>query len=125
MATSMYVQASVCDYMRTAYDTHLPLLRAELATRRTIALEAIDAHWPASMRVMRGGGGYYLWATAPREQRARVLLDAAERRGASLLFGEAFFAQNGGDHNFRLALTPVPREALAEGIRRIGEAIAG
>jgi 2-aminoadipate transaminase len=125
MATSMYVQASVCDYMGTAYDKHLPLLRAELAARRTIALEAIDAHWPKSMRVMRGGGGYYLWATAPREQRARVLLDAAERLGASFLFGEAFFAQNGGDHNFRLALTPVPREALAEGIRRIGAALAG
>jgi DNA-binding transcriptional MocR family regulator len=124
MATSMYVQASVCDYIQTAYDAHVPLLRAELAARRTIALAAIDAHWPASIRVVRSGGGYYLWATAPREQRARVLLEAAERRGASFLFGAPFFAQNGGDHNFRLALTPVPRDALAEGIRRIGEALA-
>jgi 2-aminoadipate transaminase len=124
MATSMYVQASVCDYIRTAYDTHLPLLREELQARRTIALDAIDEFWPKTMRVVRDGGGYYLWATAPRKQRARVLLDAAERRGASFLFGEAFFAQSGGDHNFRLALTPVPREALAEGIRRIGTAIA-
>lgn len=124
MATSMYVQASVCDYMQTAYDTHLPLLRAELDARRALALDAIDAHWPSSMRVVRGGGGYYLWATAPREQRARALLDEAERRGASFLFGEAFFVQSGGDHNFRLALTPVPRDALAEGIRRIGAAIA-
>jgi DNA-binding transcriptional MocR family regulator len=123
MATSMYVQASVCDYMHTAYDAHLPLLRAELDARRAIALDAIATFWPTTMRVVRGGGGYYLWATAPREQRARVLLDAAERRGASFLFGEAFFAQSGGDHNFRLALTPVPREALAEGIRRIGAAI--
>jgi 2-aminoadipate transaminase len=110
--------------MRTAYDLHLPLLRAELATRRGLAVDAVDAFWPKTARVVRGGGGYYLWATAPREQRARVLLDAAERRGAAFLFGEAFFAQNGGDHNFRLALTPVPREALTEGIRRIGEAIA-
>lgn len=124
MATSMYVQASVCDYMGSAYDAHLALLRAELEARRAIVLEAIDEHWPATMRVARGAGGYYIWASAPREQRARILLDAAERRGASFLFGEAFFVQNGGDHNFRLAITPVPREAIAEGIRRIGEAIA-
>jgi DNA-binding transcriptional MocR family regulator len=124
MATSMYVQASVCDYMHTAYDAHLPLLRAELAVRRSMALDAIETFWPPSMRLARGGGGYYLWATAPREQRARVLLEAAERRGASFLFGDAFFVQSGGDHNFRLALTPVPRDALAEGIRRIGQAIA-
>jgi 2-aminoadipate transaminase len=123
MATSMYVQASVCDYMGTAYDAHLMLLRAELETRRALAFDAIDEFWPATMRSARGGGGYYIWATAPREQRARVLLDAAERRGASFLFGEAFFVQNGGDHNLRLALTPVARESIAEGIRRIGEAI--
>jgi DNA-binding transcriptional MocR family regulator len=54
--------------------------------------------------------------------RARALLANAERRGASFLFGEAFFAQSGGDHNFRLALTPVARGAIEEGIRRIGEA---
>ncbi len=70
----------------------------------------------------RGGDGYYLWATAPRDMRARALLANAERRGASFLFGEAFFAQSGGDHNFRLALTPVARGAIEEGIRRIGEA---
>ncbi len=80
------------------------------------------AHWPASMRVAAGGDGYYLWATAPRDTRARALLASAERRGASFLFGEAFFAQSGGDHNFRLALTPVARGAIEEGIRRIGEA---
>jgi DNA-binding transcriptional MocR family regulator len=75
------------------------------------------------MRVTPGGDGYYLWATAPRETRARALLANAERRGASFLFGEAFFPQSGGDHNFRLALTPVPRGAIVEGIRRIGDAL--
>jgi DNA-binding transcriptional MocR family regulator len=63
-----------------------------------------------------------VWATTPRERGARALLAAAERLGASFLFGEAFFAQSGGDHNFRLALTPVPRDSIDEGIRRIGEA---
>jgi DNA-binding transcriptional MocR family regulator len=76
------------------------------------------------MRLTGGGGGFYLWATAPREIRARALLDAAERNGATFLFGEAFYAASGGDHNFRLAITPVTREALVEGIRRIGESIA-
>jgi DNA-binding transcriptional MocR family regulator len=76
------------------------------------------------MRLTGGGGGFYLWATAPREIRARALLDLAERNGATFLFGEAFYAASGGDHNFRLAITPVTRDALVEGIRRIGESIA-
>jgi DNA-binding transcriptional MocR family regulator len=123
MATSLYVQAGVYDYLGHAYDPHVVRLREELIARRKIAREAIAAHWPKSMRLASGGGGFYLWATAPREMRARALLDAAERNGATFLFGEAFYAASGGDHNFRLAITPVTREALVEGIRRIGEAI--
>jgi DNA-binding transcriptional MocR family regulator len=121
MASSMYIQAGVREYLEHAYDAHLGALRTELAERRALALDAIARHWPASMRVAAGGDGYYLWATA-RDMRARALLANAERRGASFLFGEAFFAQSGGDHNFRLALTPVARGAIEEGIRRIGEA---
>jgi DNA-binding transcriptional MocR family regulator len=102
MASSLYVQAGV---------------------RRKLALAAVESEWPRSIRLARGGDGYYLWATAPREIRARALLEAAERHGASFLFGEAFYAASGGEHQFRLALTPVSRAALVEGIRRIGEAL--
>jgi DNA-binding transcriptional MocR family regulator len=124
MATSLYVQAGVCDYLARAYDPHLIGLRAALGERRTLAREAIAAHWPKAVRLANGAGGFYLWATAPRELRARALLDASERLGASFLFGEAFHAAAGGERNFRLAITPVSREALVEGIRRIGAAFA-
>jgi DNA-binding transcriptional MocR family regulator len=60
----------------------------------------------------------------PREFRARALLAGAEQRGVSFLFGEPFFAQGGGDHDIRLALTPVPRGAIAAGIERIGGLLA-
>jgi DNA-binding transcriptional MocR family regulator len=98
-------------------------LRGELTLRRQLADEAIAEHWPATLKVSRPSGGFYLWTSTPRELRARALLDAAERLGASFLFGEAFFANSGGDHYFRLALTAVTRREIGEGIRRIGEAI--
>jgi DNA-binding transcriptional MocR family regulator len=58
-----------------------------------------------------------------REMRARALLDNAERHGASFLFGEAFYPGSGGDHNFRLAITPMSREQMVEGIKRIGASL--
>ncbi len=57
--------------------------------------------------------------------RARAILDNAERHGASFLFGEAFYPGSGGDHNFRLAITPMSRERMIEGIRRIGVSLDG
>ncbi|MDB5094165.1 MAG: PLP-dependent aminotransferase family protein [Candidatus Eremiobacteraeota bacterium] len=122
MASSMYIQAGVRDYLESGYDPHVAALRMELKERRAIAFAAIERYWPSQLRAAKGGDGYYLWATAPRDLRARALLTASERHGASFMFGEAFFAQSGGDHNFRLALTPVPRSSIEEGIRRIGEA---
>jgi DNA-binding transcriptional MocR family regulator len=124
MATSLYVQAAISDYLETGYDAHVAQLRDELRLRREMADAAIAEHWPGTMRTSKAGGGFYLWVTTPRELRARPLLDQAERLGASCLFGEPFFANSGGDHHFRLALTPVTREQIPEGIRRIGKAIA-
>ena len=124
MATSLYVQAAIADYLERGYDEHVGQLREELLQRRALADEAIARHWPSALKVSRPRGGFYLWTSTPRELRARALLDAAERLGASFLFGEAFFANTGGDHYFRLALTAVTRAEIAEGIRRIGQAIS-
>jgi 2-aminoadipate transaminase len=124
MATSLYVQAAIADYLERGYDAHVGQLRNELLERRRLADEAIAQHWPPGLRAGGPSGGFYLWASTPREVRARALLDAAERLGASFLFGEAFFANSGGDHHLRLALTAVARREIGEGIRRIGEAIS-
>ena len=124
MASSMYMQAGVRDYLEGPYDQHLVALRKELQKRREIADAAVARHWPPAVRVWPTHGGFYLWATTPREVRARALLDAAERHGASFLFGEAFYPGTGGDHSLRLALTPVSREEISEGIKRIGAALA-
>jgi DNA-binding transcriptional MocR family regulator len=124
MATSLYVQAAIADYLETGYDSHVEQLRAELRLRREMADAAMSEHWPASMRASKAGGGFYLWITTPREIRARPLLDQAERLGASFMFGQPFFATTGGEHNFRMALTPVTRAQIPEGIERIGKAVA-
>jgi 2-aminoadipate transaminase len=124
MATSMYIQAGVCDYIATAYDAHVRALRDELAARRALANAAIARWWPPALRVEPAADGYYVWGSIVRELRARALLENAERRGVSFLFGEPFFAQGGGDNNFRLALTPVSRENIEEGIRRIGAVVS-
>ncbi len=124
MATSLYAQGAICDYLEHAYDAHVTQLREELLLRRGLADAAIAKYWPSSIRISKPAGGFYLWATTPRDLRARPLLDAAERLGASFLFGEAFYAGQGGEHNFRLALTAATREEIGEGIARIGRAVA-
>ena len=126
MATSLYVQAAIADYLERGYDAHVAQLRDELLERRARRRSPRSRNTGRRRcKVSRPAGGFYLWASTPRELRARALLDAAERLGASFLFGEPFFAQ--------LRRRPLfsPRAdgryaaaRFAEGIRRIGEAFS-
>ena len=126
MATSMYIQAGVVRLHR-APPTTRTCARCASSWRRGARSPTprSRAAGRSSLRADPKADGYYVWATAPRELRARALLASAERRGASFLFGEAFFAQSGGDGNFRLALTPVPRERDRGRDPRIGAAVGG
>ncbi len=123
MASSMYIQAGVRDYLERGYDAHVVALRAELRERRALALRGDRAPLAGADARARPAATATTCGRPRRARRAPARCSpSAERRGASFLFGEAFFPQSGGDHNFRLALTPVPRAAIAEGIRRIGDA---
>ena len=124
MATSLYVQAGVCDFLARAYDDHVIKLRDELIERKSAAREAVAREWPKTIRLAGGATEILFVGHRPsRRMRGRALLENAERHGASFLFGEAFFPGSGGDHNFRLAITPMSRERMIEGIRRIGESL--
>src|ERR1700688_2171530 len=46
MASSMYIQAGVRDYLESGYDPHVAALRTELKERRAIAFAAIERYWP-------------------------------------------------------------------------------
>ena len=121
MATSLYVQAAVADYLERGYDAHVEQLREELLVRRALADEAIAQHWPSALKVEPSGRRVLpLGVDAARASRARAarrLRAAAARRSSS---ARRSLPTRGGDHYFRLALTAVTRGEIAEGIRRIG-----
>ena len=49
MATSLYVQAAIADYLDRGYDAHVEQLRAELLQRRALADQAIAKYWPGGL----------------------------------------------------------------------------
>ena len=118
MATSMYIQAGVDDFMRTAYDAHLRALRVG-AGRAPGAGERGDRAVLAALAARRSATptattcGRARRANSARARCWRAPSGAASRSCSA----KPFFAQGGGDHHIRLALTPVPREAIEEGHR--------
>ena len=92
--------------------------------RRDACLAALERHFPAGATWTRPAGGFYVWVTIP-EADTKALLPAAVARGVAYVPGTAFYADGSGRDRLRLAFCYPPEDAIEEGVRRLGELLAG
>jgi 2-aminoadipate transaminase len=123
---------------RGVLDRQLPLLRAHYQQKRDVMVESLraelanDVTWPAP------SGGFFLWATLPRELDADAMIPRAVEHGVIYVAGEAFFvdalrqahgapsdqSRRGGGHNImRLSFSAPSVDRIREGVRRLASAI--
>ena len=104
------------------YDAHIQELRASYSARRDALGAALRQHLPAGCRFDVPAGGFFIWLALPAGVKATALLPLAEARGVSFAPGLDFHC-DGDDGHLRLAFSLYEPQALAEGARRLGEAI--
>jgi 2-aminoadipate transaminase len=105
------------------YDEHVAGLRAAYRARRDALLSALEAHMPPGATWTRPGGGFFVWVTLPPGAEAGRLLAAAEAAGMSFIPGSNFHLDDRGQNTLRLAFSLFPPEQMAEGARRLGQAL--
>lgn len=106
-----------------AYVANLDRLRADLAVRRDVMVDALREHAPmVTFRVP--SGGYFLWLTLPAGLTGAGLLPIAEAHGVSYLPGDVFTAGTDlGRDRLRLCFTRYAIDDLREAARRLGAAV--
>ncbi len=105
------------------FDAHVERLRAAYRARRNALIQALAEHLPPGCAWTAPGGGYFVWVTLPEGMDAAALLPYAEAAGVAYLPGSRFYLDGGGAGALRLAFSMYPPEELAEGARRLREAI--
>ena len=107
------------------FDEHLQMLRAEHTRRYRAMMGALDELLPpATLTTRPVGGGLYLWCRLGHGVATRDVLQAAAQGGVRFVEGERFYADGAGRHELRLCFTTATPERIAEGVRRLGVAIA-
>ncbi len=102
---------------------HIETLRVAYRARRDAMNEALAREMPAGVTWTRTEGGFFLWLTLPsRADMTKVQARAVEERVVALA-GTECFPDGRGTHNLRLSFSLQPPERIAEGIRRLGQAI--
>nr|WP_256833070.1 GntR family transcriptional regulator MpaR [Pseudomonas oleovorans] len=103
ISPSVPAQAALADYLQHGgYDRHLRKLRHALEMQQSAMLASAARHFPASTRVTRPSGGYFLWFEFPERLDSLQLLRLALAQGISLAPGPIFSASRGFHHCARL-----------------------
>jgi DNA-binding transcriptional MocR family regulator len=93
ISPSVPAQAAIADYLQHGgYDRHLRKLRHALEMQQGAMLASAARHFPASTRVTRPTGGYFLWFEFPERVDSLQLFQLALAQGISLAPGPIFSA---------------------------------
>ncbi|MFQ4150405.1 PLP-dependent aminotransferase family protein [Arthrobacter sp. LAPM80] len=97
---------------------------ATYSRRCDAVMEALELHMPEGSTWTKPTGGFFTWITLPAGKSVDALLQPAISAGVVFVPGSAFFAEPAGTNQLRVAFSFETDEALVEGIRRLGSALA-
>jgi len=126
MTTSNLIQRALESYVTVGrFEAHLHRSCQVYRKRRDTMLWAIKQYLPAGVQVRTPQGGLFIWAQLPAGLSANELLPLAWEEGATFAPGRSFFptAREGRSY-MRLNFAAQPPEAIIEGIKRLGRAMA-
>ncbi|MBL8985478.1 MAG: PLP-dependent aminotransferase family protein [Gemmatimonadetes bacterium] len=102
---------------------HIDHLRATFRARIAAMAEALRRHLPDA-DFERPAGGYFFWVRLPNGLDAERVLPVAEALGVGFRPGIRFSSSGGLRDRLRLSFAFYDTEALVEGVRRLGQAVA-
>ena len=89
-------------------------------------LRALEAHMPPGVTWTKPEGGLFVWLTLPPQYNGKTLLKrAVEEFNVAFVPGSAFYADGQGLNTIRLSYSLPNEEMIAEGVKRLGQLLAG
>lgn len=123
--TSTFTQRTLSRFLRdNDLDAHIARIKKTYGERRQAMVEAIREHFPPQARATEPEGGMFLWITLPEGCSSLALFDMAIKEQVAFVPGVPFYTDGGGDRTLRLNFSNATPERIAEGVRRLGRAMA-
>ncbi len=125
LATTIPVQIAIAEYLKHgSYDHHLRRLRQQLMLQEARLIEEIERHFPATTRLARPAGGYFVWIELPQTVDALTLQRQALEQGISIAPGPIFSAKKEFRHCIRLNFGHPPDTHTQQAIATLGRIIS-
>lgn len=120
--TSALAQYLAWDYLtRNDHETHVARVCELYRGQAQAMVDALERHFPSSVRFTRPQGGMFVWATLPEGCQALDLFPRALERGVAFVPGDPFYTDGRHANTMRLNFTNADAATIEEGVRRLGE----
>ncbi|RRJ83764.1 PLP-dependent aminotransferase family protein [Aestuariirhabdus litorea] len=122
--TSHFTQCIVHQYlMDNDIDAHIATIVDAYGDQCRAMMEAMDRHFPSSVRYTRPDGGMFLWVTLPGKLSAMALFEEAVKQQVVFVPGDPFYTDQQSHSTLRLSFSCVDAATIEVGIERLGLAI--
>jgi 2-aminoadipate transaminase len=102
------------------HDRHLQRLTECYGSQQRAMLDAIDRHFPKTVRYTRPQGGMFIWSTLPPGVSAMTLLQSALQHQVAFVPGHPFYIGGVDSNELRLNFTNADAATIERGIERLG-----
>lgn len=96
-------------------------IRAVYKERLQVMLDAMDEHFPESVKWTKPEGGMFLWVTLPEGLDAQEMLMKAVERKVAYVPGQPFHPDGSGKNTMRVNYSNASPDMIREGIARLGK----
>ncbi len=126
LAGVMAIQAGLEDFCRNGYyDLHIKRMHRAFRKRMQTALDSLKVYLPDGYTWTTPDGGYLLWVTMPQPyQDQKRFTSHLMKHGVTVSPGEYHYFSEPSKSNFRISIAYLDEDQIAEGIKRLGKALA-
>ncbi|MDE7418346.1 MAG: PLP-dependent aminotransferase family protein [Lachnospiraceae bacterium] len=120
--TNIFSQYLIWDYLKNNdLDVHIAKIKALYQRQAQAMMDAMDKHFPLTVKYTRPHGGMFLWVTLPEGVSAMSLFPKALEKKVAFVPGDPFYIGIGNVNTMRLNYTNADCETIGEGIHRLGD----
>ena len=120
--TDIFSQYILWDYLENNdLDVHIAKIKDLYQKQAQAMTDAMERHFPASVKYTKPEGGMFLWVTLPAGVSAMSLFPRALKKGVAFVPGDPFYTDRKDVSSMRLNFTNADCDTIEEGIRRLGE----
>lgn len=122
--SNTFVQYILLEFInRGLLDERIEKNKVYYRKKRDILLEALDEHFPDTVRWNRPEGGFFVFVHLPEGMCGEELFRQAVDRNVAFVAGAPFYIDGSGKNTFRLSFAQSDEEAMKKAVSVIGRLI--